>query len=67
MYKYECELGTKYNSPLGFYYKEFDDGIYLFLNATIVSSGYATPVRSSLNVRYADLFEKLYKEAMEQN
>jgi len=48
-----------------------DNGIYNFVNATIVKSGYAQPTRPELsrgmtippNVKYADLFEKLYQEA----
>jgi len=38
----------------------------LFLNATIIKSGYATPMTIPPNVKYADLFKELYEEAREQ-
>ena len=41
-------------------------GIYIFLNATIIKSGYASPMTVPPNVKYAELFEKLYKQAREQ-
>jgi len=37
-----------------------------FINATIIKSGYATPMTIPPNVKYADLFKKLYEEAREQ-
>ena len=42
-----------------------DDGYYiLFLNATIIKEGYAQPMTVPLNVKYTELFAKLYKEAL---
>ena len=41
-------------------------GQYVFINATIIKGGYATPVRNPPNVKYADLFEELYWEAKEK-
>jgi len=41
-------------------------GAYKFLNATIIKSGYAQPMTIPPNVKYAELFERLYKEAREQ-
>jgi len=38
----------------------------LFLNATIIKAGYATPMTIPPNVKYADLFKVLYEEAREQ-
>jgi len=37
-----------------------------FINATIIKSGYATPMTIPPNVKYADLFKELYEEAREQ-
>jgi len=41
-------------------------GAYTFVNATIVKSGYATPMTIPPNVKYADLFKELYEEAKVQ-
>jgi len=38
----------------------------VLLNALIVDAGYATPMTIPPNVKYADLFKELYKEAREQ-
>jgi len=38
----------------------------LFLNASIISAGYATPMTIPPNVKYADLFQELYEEAREE-
>lgn len=35
----------------------------IFLNGSIISSGYATPLTIPPNVKHADLFKKLYAEA----
>jgi endonuclease YncB( thermonuclease family) len=42
-------------------------GSFIFINATIIKGGYATPVRNPPNVKYADLFEKSYWEGQEAN
>jgi len=39
---------------------------FLFYNATIIRAGYAQPMTIPPNVKYAELFEKLYQEAREQ-
>jgi len=47
----------------------YDDNecvIALFINATIIKSGYAIPMTISPNVKYSDLFKDLYDEAREQ-
>jgi micrococcal nuclease len=41
-----------------------DDAI--FVNATLVKAGYASVMTIPPNVRYADLFKELYREAREQ-
>lgn len=38
---------------------------YLFLNATIISAGYAAPMTIAPNVAYADNFKNLYQQARE--
>ncbi len=38
---------------------------YVFVNGTIVRSGYASPLTVLPNVRYAQLFQQLYQEANE--
>ena len=40
-------------------------GSFIFINATIIKGGYATPVRNPPNVKYADLLEKSYLEGKE--
>jgi len=54
-------------TPYGFqHYQKLNDGLnYIFLNATIIKSGYATPMTIPPNVKYADLFKELYEEARE--
>jgi len=43
------------------------DDIYdLFINATILKTGYATPMTIPPNVKYADLFKELYEEARKE-
>ncbi|OGX26192.1 MAG: hypothetical protein A2Y03_06615 [Omnitrophica WOR_2 bacterium GWF2_38_59] len=48
-------------------YSKLDDGWYEFINATIIKEGYASPMTIPPNVKYADLFKELYKEARENN
>ena len=49
--------------PFDFY---FDSKERVFLNATIIKAGYATPMTIPPNVKHADLFKELYEEAREQ-
>jgi len=63
-YPYAVEIKAR----LGFYYI-YDENGYVtsnFLNATIISSGYATPMTIPPNVKYADLFKELYEEARKE-
>jgi len=57
--KGECAI----EAVQGHKYVRLDDGWYDFINATIVMSGYATPMTIPPNVKYAELFKELYKEA----
>ncbi|MFC1703855.1 thermonuclease family protein [Candidatus Omnitrophota bacterium] len=43
------------------------DGTFVFLNATIIKSGYALPFISGPNVKYASFLEKLHEEAEQKN
>jgi len=36
----------------------------IFLNATIIKAGYATPMNIPPDIKYADLFKELYEEAI---
>jgi len=43
------------------------EGTIIFLNASIIKAGFATPMTIPPNVKYADLFKELYEEARENN
>jgi len=61
---FEGEIGPgMLYSPI-FYH--LDCKQYVFINATLVTEGYATPMTIPPNVKHADLFKKLYEEAREQ-
>jgi micrococcal nuclease len=49
----------------GSYFKVINGKDYMFLNATMIGSGYATPMTIPPNVQYAELFEKLHQESKE--
>ncbi|MBL7130428.1 MAG: thermonuclease family protein [Candidatus Omnitrophica bacterium] len=45
---------------------KFKNGIpYLFVNAEIIADGFAQPMAIPPNVKYAELFQKLYQDARE--
>lgn len=50
--------------PVGYRYAHTQDDQYIFLNATILCSGYALPSVVPPNLKYADLFKELYLEAL---
>ena len=52
-------------TALIFAYVNYSGKSCLFLNAAIIGNGYATPMTIPPNVKYADLFKKLYQEARE--
>jgi len=54
---------TKFRESLPYTYW-LDESI--FVNATMVKAGYATPMTIPPNVKYADLFKELYEEAREE-
>jgi len=59
--EFDAERYDKYHRILAYVYLK--DGT--FLNAEIVKQGYASLMTIPPNVKYADLFTKLYKEARE--
>jgi len=66
VYELICLGLCKYEAIYGQHYETIDDGEYMFVNATMIKSGYATPMTVPPNVKYADLFKELYEEAREQ-
>lgn len=60
--EFDVEKRDKYNRLLAYVYLK--DG--MFANAEIVKQGYASLMTFPPNVKYADLFLKLYREAREQ-
>jgi len=73
--KYDRLLAYAYRQPLvgaEFIYSterftvKRNDRDYWFINALIIDWGYAQPMTIPPNVKYAQLFEELYKEAREQ-
>jgi len=47
-----------------YFVKDMGEYWHIFLNATVIKAGYATPMTIPPNVKYADLFKELYKEAI---
>jgi micrococcal nuclease len=66
VYLYQCAPGCMIDADVGYAYYELDDGVYLFLNETIIAAGYGVPTASTPNVKHADLFAKAYKNAKER-
>ena len=57
-------LGRMTPMPESYFTEDF--GTYsFFINATIVKAGYASPMTIYPNIKYIDLFRKLYEEARE--
>ncbi|MFA4983738.1 MAG: thermonuclease family protein [Candidatus Omnitrophota bacterium] len=59
--EFDAEKYDKYNRLLAYVYLK--DGT--FVNAEIIKEGYASLLTIPPNVRYADLFSKLYRQARE--
>jgi micrococcal nuclease len=58
--EFDIEKRDKYGRLLAYVYRA-DDG--LFINEDIIKNGYAYPMTIPPNVRYADEFKKLFREA----
>lgn len=61
--EYDVQKKDKYGRTLAYVYLE--DGT--FVNAEIVKAGYASPMTIPPDVKYAEVFQKLYREAREAN
>lgn len=61
-----CKGDCQYQPVEGFEYIKLDDGTYIFVNATMLKSGYARVKDTESNPKYRDLFITLYKEAGER-
>jgi micrococcal nuclease len=61
-----CKNKCEYQPVEGFEYIKLDDGIYIFVNATLLKSGYARLLESEPNPKYRDLFIRLEREAKDQ-
>jgi len=57
------EEASRLINSFGMYYERVNGRDMLFLNATIIKSGYAKPMNISANVKYNDIFKELYQEA----
>jgi len=66
VYLLVCEGACTIEAVQGHHYVTLDDGVYDFLNATLVKSGYAQAYTIPPNVKYRDLFRQLQREAREQ-
>lgn len=60
--EFDLEKRDKYGRLLAYIY--LPDGT--FVNAEIVKQGYASPMSIPPNLRYADLFQRLYQQAQEK-
>ena len=60
--EFDVDRRDRYERLLAYVYLK-DDGV--FVNAEIVKQGYASLLTIPPNVKYADLFLKLYREARE--
>ncbi len=61
--EFDVEKQDKYKRLLGYVYLK--DGT--FVNAEIVKQGYASLMTYPPNIKYVDVFKKLYQEARENN
>ena len=66
VYLYQCELGCMIDADVGFAFYELDDGLYLFLNETMIATGHARSMAVPPNVKFAESFERLYLAAKAQ-
>lgn len=59
-----CDNACNYDPSDGHEYVQLEDGVYDFVNATLVKSGYAAAQKGG-SVKYRDLFKKLEREAQQ--
>jgi micrococcal nuclease len=60
--EFDAERRDKYNRLLAYVYLK-ENG--MFLNAEIIKQGYASLLTIPPNVKYAELFQRLYRDARE--
>ncbi|MFH0754320.1 MAG: thermonuclease family protein [Candidatus Omnitrophota bacterium] len=60
--EFDIERRDKYGRLLAYVYRVSDG---LFINAEIIKNGFAYPMTIPPNVRYADIFKKLFRQARE--
>lgn len=65
--EFDVERKDKYGRALAYVFIKSDDSEEIFLNAEIIKQGYASLMTFPPNVKYVDLFRKLYRQAQENN
>lgn len=64
--EYDVQRKDKYSRTLAYVFiPASSSAVETFVNAEIVNAGYAVPYTIPPNVKYAPLFRKLYKEALQ--
>ena len=63
--EFDVEKRDVYGRVLAYVFIKSDDSEEIFLNAEIIKQGYASLMTFPPNVKYVDLFRKLYQEARE--
>ncbi|MFC1594667.1 thermonuclease family protein [Candidatus Omnitrophota bacterium] len=61
--EFDVQQRDKYGRLLAYVYIQETVLLPLFLNATIVAEGYASPMTIPPNVKHAEVFQQLYQEA----
>jgi micrococcal nuclease len=64
VYRFLCSA-CAIEAVQGYEYSSSEDGTYIFVNGTILKSGYGTFMTNPSNLKYFQLFQRLYKEAVE--
>jgi len=68
-YVHKCPVSVPFVPPdfkISLYVSKYDGLDCHLINALILHSGYATPMTIPPNVKYADLFKRIYEEVREQ-
>ncbi len=65
--EFDVEKRDTYGRTLAYVFIKSDAAEEIFLNAEIVKQGYASLMTFPPNVKYVDLFRKLYRQAQEDN
>jgi micrococcal nuclease len=65
--EFDVEKRDRYGRSLAYVFIKSDDSEEIFLNAEIIKQGYASLMTFPPNIKYVDLFRRLYRQAQEQN